>query len=251
MLRSVKAIEGYKLEATDGEIGKCADFLFDDERWTIRYMVAETGNWLAEHKVLISPVSLDKPEWITKTFPVKLTKAKIEGAPSLEENAPVSRRYEIIWNEHFGWPCYWCGTGLWQNNPTPTEMLYVKDRMLDTDYDPEEVHARSCDELTGAYHIRANDGKIGHVEDFILDDENWAIRYLVVNTRDWLPGGRSVLVTPSFIKTISWEKKELEVDLSVEQIKNSPKYDPNEAINREYEKVLFDYYGRPVYWEKE
>ena len=63
MLRSVKSMEGYVLRATDGDIGRCKDFLFDDEFWTVRYMVADTRKWLPGRKVLISPISLESPDW--------------------------------------------------------------------------------------------------------------------------------------------------------------------------------------------
>jgi hypothetical protein len=107
MLRSVKEVKGYMVQAKDGKIGRCKDFLFDDETWTIRYMVADTGKWLPDKKVLISPVSLGEPDWASNLFPVRLSKKQIEQAPELDENAPVSRQYEIKYHEYYGWPLYW------------------------------------------------------------------------------------------------------------------------------------------------
>jgi sporulation protein YlmC with PRC-barrel domain len=105
---------------------------------------------------------------------------------------------------------------------------------------------RSLEEVKG-YHIQATDGKIGHVEDFIVDDESWEIRYLVVDTRKWLHG-KQVLLSPKWIQEIKWLESNVYVDLSREAVRNSPKYDPFSPVNREYEIRLYDYYGRPKYW---
>jgi len=55
MLRSIKEIYNYVLQAEDGEIGRCKDFLFDDEHWTVRYMVVDTGKWLLGKKSAYIP----------------------------------------------------------------------------------------------------------------------------------------------------------------------------------------------------
>ena len=103
-MRSTKELMGYRLQATDGEIGRCRDFLFDDEQWAIRYMVADTGKWIPDRKVLISPLSLGEPDWSSKRFPVHLTKAQIEAAPSINEDQPVSRQHEVMVLRHYGYP---------------------------------------------------------------------------------------------------------------------------------------------------
>lgn len=46
MLKNIQSLQGHKLSANDGEIGHVADFLFDDQTWAIRYLVANTGSWL-------------------------------------------------------------------------------------------------------------------------------------------------------------------------------------------------------------
>jgi hypothetical protein len=102
-------------------------------------------------------------------------------------------------------------------------------------------------EVTG-YNIQTTEDEIGLVEDFILDDESWAIRYMVVNTRKWLPG-RKVLIAPAWINSIDWAEKNVKVFLSSEQVKNSPEYDASTPVNREYEMQLYDFYGRPKYWK--
>jgi len=247
MLRSLKELKNYVLEAKDGKIGRCKDFLFDDEHWTIRYMVADTGNFLPGRKVLISPISIGSPEWIRQVFPVRLIKEQIKEAPGLDQDAPVSRQYEIDISQFYGWNYYWHGTYPWGVAAYPralSDKPLVAEGVLEPD--SGDNHLRSVNEMCG-YHIQATDNEIGHVEDFIMDDESWAIRYMVVDTLNWLPG-RKVLVTPMWITAVSWADRKVSVNLSREQIKDCPEYDPAIPVNREYEEQLYDFYGRPKYW---
>ncbi len=108
----------------------------------------------------------------------------------------------------------------------------------------DDSHLRSTREVTG-YHIHATDGEIGHVEDFIVDDETWAVRYVVVGTRNWLPG-KKVILSPRWIKRVEWADSSLYFDLTRESVKNSPEFDPSKADNRDYEAYLYDHYGRPI-----
>ena len=113
----------------------------------------------------------------------------------------------------------------------------------------EQGRLRSVDEVIG-YNIQATDGDIGHVEEFIVDDDTWIIRWFVVDTRNWLPG-RKVLVAPDWVTRTSWGDRDVHVDVTRARIKDCPEYDPGLPINRRYEQQLYDYYGRPVYWEDE
>lgn len=249
MLRSVGELSDYVLAAEDGEIGRCRDFLFDDRHWATRYMVADTGKWLPGRKVLISILSLGDPDWIRRLFAVKLTKKQIEQSPSLDEDAPVSRRYETEYFDYHQWSYYWAGADVWGGGPYPLAYAATPaDRKGAPEERPEKCHLRSVREVKG-YHIRAADGEIGHVEDFIVDDADWVIRYMVVNTRNWLPG-RKVLITPPWVESIEWAERRVQVDLTREGVKESPEYNPSQPVNREYEVRLYDYYGRPHYWEK-
>jgi hypothetical protein len=249
MLRSISEIMGYKLEARDGDIGRCKDFLFDDRRWTVRYVVAETGGWLSDRKTLISPIALDGPDWGSRRLRTRLDRKSIENAPPLDEDAPVSRQYEMKYHAHYGWPHYWRGTGIWAADAYPQPLyddvgqsqLAVEDEEVDGD-----PHLRSMDEVID-YRLEAQDGKIGHVGDFIIDDETWQIRYVIADTRKWLSGKR-VLLSPSWIRGVHWGEQRVAVDLTREEVKNSPEFKPSEPVNREYEMRLYDYYGRPRYW---
>jgi hypothetical protein len=112
-----------------------------------------------------------------------------------------------------------------------------------------DQHLRSIREVTG-YRIKARDGEIGHVEDFVVDDESWIMRYLVVDTRNWLPGGKKVLLSPGWAERIDWGREEVSVDLKRGTVEQGPEYHPADAVNREVDTRLYDYYGRPVYWKQ-
>jgi sporulation protein YlmC with PRC-barrel domain len=239
MLRSTKEVYGYDILATDGEIGVVDDFYFDDQYWTIRYLVVNTHKWLPGRRVLVSLLALGQPDWGVRTLPVTLTREQVEKSPDVDLERPVSRQHEIILNEYYGWATWW--TAMRSAPPPPA---YVdKEVIRVAEGDP---HLRSTKEVAG-YHIQATDGKVGHVEDFILYDRNWTIRYLVVNTGNWLLG-RKVLMVPLWIEDVKWAESKIQVDLNQESIKNSPEYDPSAPVNRVYEERLYDYYGRPMYW---
>jgi hypothetical protein len=237
MLRSIKGLRGYTLSATDGDVGKVREFYFDDRSWTIRYLVADTGNWLTDRLVLLSTTSLGNPDWEAKVFPVGLARKQVEESPPISADEPVSRQMEMDLHGYYGWPPYWHGAAY-----MALAQLQAKRKQRG---DP---HLRSTREVIG-YHIQATDGEIGHVDDLIVDDEAWSIRYMIVDTRNWLPG-KKVLVAPQWTADIDWAGRRVSVDLSQDAIENGPEFDPSMPVNREYEVRLYDYYGRPHYWTR-
>lgn len=270
MLRSIDELIGFTIRATDGDIGKVDDFYFDDHTWTIRYLVVETGNWLSQHKVLLTPEALDKPLWSEEIMPVHLTKDEVENSPNIDLEKPVSRQYEMDLHEYYGWAPYWAPASHTLAMPTgyapaaynpidPTVPPRVSTRgagasvaqEVEARAEQEEVdpHLRSVREVMG-YDIQARDGEIGHVEDFIIDDERWLVQYMAVDTRDWLPG-KKVIVALEWIKDIDWLERDVMMDLKRETIKNSPEYDASRPLSRDYEATLYDHYGRSGYWQTE
>ncbi len=248
MLRDLNELKGYVLLAEDGEIGRCRYFLFDDHYWTVRYMVADTGKWLPDRKVLISPISLGSPDGKTRRLPVKLTKNSIENSPPISADQPVSREYEKEWFKHYGWSVYWIGGGIWGPVGYPPEIYQAptEKQTVQEETEPLESHLRSTDEVEG-YSIHSLDGDIGQVDNFIIEDSTWTIRYMVVKTGNWL-SGEKVLISPEWIELVDWADAKVTVDLTREEIENSPPYDPATPVNRDYELKLYDYYGRPKYW---
>ena len=231
MLRSLKEIKGFRLLVKDGEIGSCKDFLFDDRAWVVRYMVADTGKWLPGRKILISPTSLGTPDREANLLNVKLTKKQIENEPGLDSDAPVSRQYEIAYHTYFGVPYYWSDPAA--PLPMVDSVPIAGDKAIEIDASPnsDEAHLRSAVEVTG-YSIQAADGELGHVADFLLDDETWNISYLVVDAGKWLPG-KKFLVTPALLGAVDWVQDTVSVHMTREQLKKSPEYDSAISINRQ------------------
>jgi len=248
MLCSAKTIQGYKLDCRDGEIGKAQEFYFDDKHWTIRYLVANTGNWLTGRQVLISPYALIAVNEAEENIEISLTKKQIEKSPSLNTDKPVSRQFEEDFFGYYEWPVYWSGPNQWGYLPRLSRNRNEWDKSTSTEkaWDP---HLRSTHEVE-SYHIQASDGEIGHVADFIVDDDSWAIRYLVISTHNWLPG-KKVLVSPQWIESVSWNESKVFANLTREMIKNSPEYSEETLISRDYEIRLHDFYNRQGYWMDE
>jgi hypothetical protein len=251
MLNKATILKGYKLDCIDGEFGKVEEFYFDDHHWTIRYLVANTGNWLKGRQVLISPHALVAAIKAEKHIAVDLTKKKIEDSPSLNSDKPVSRQFEESYHGYYGWPMYWNGTNMGASGPymSGANATVVLDQEGSKESDDRaeawDFHLRSTDDVIG-HHIQAEDGGIGHVEDFIIDDETWAIRYLVVDTKNWWTG-KHVLISPQWIDRVSWEEGKVFVNLSREVIKKSPEY-TEESLSRAYETELHQHYQREGYW---
>ncbi|MCL4176961.1 MAG: PRC-barrel domain containing protein [Verrucomicrobia bacterium] len=245
MLYKAATLKGYTLDSLDGEIGKVEGFYFDDQFWTIRYLVANTGNWLSGRQVLISPYALVAALKEEQHIAIDLTKQQIEDSPSLSTDLPVSRQFEEAYYGYHRWPMYWAGPYMWGSHPhlERERAKWKESTPSEKAWDP---HLRSTDAVSG-YAIQALDGDLGHVEDFIIDDETWAIRYLVVATRNWWPG-KKVLVSPQWIQRVSWSESKVFVNLSREAIKQSPEYTAESLITRDYEAGLHGHYQLEGYW---
>jgi len=236
MLDKAKTLTGYSLHSLDGEIGKVKDFYFDDRDWTIRYLVADTGEWLISRKVLISPHSLAGVDRDQGSITVKLTKDQIEHSPTLNRDKPVSRQFEQAYLGFYGLPMYF---GFEHGRVKAGQFSQTRKKHGDPDL-------RSTHDVSG-HHVEASDGEIGHVEDFLIDDQTWAIRYLIIDTRDWLPG-KKVLISPKWIERVSWSEKQVVVDLTREAIQQAPEYTDGVAVTRDLETALHRHYNRPGYW---
>jgi len=224
MLRSTKDLFGYAVRAIDGEFGKVHDVYFDDQAWIVRYLVIQTGDWLMRRNVLLTTDLIGSPAPAERVLPVMLNMREIERSPGVNSDKPVSLQMRRDPYEYYMWTPYWNvpggGAGALVISPLLVESEEQERVVEERKYDP---HLRSSREVIG-YHIQATDGEIGHVKDFLVDDATWTISYLVVDTRNWLPG-KKVLIAPQQIKEISWAKRKVHVELSREAIKNSTGFD--------------------------
>lgn len=255
MFNSISHLSGSKVTASDGDIGHVKEAFFDDRTWTLRYLVVETGSWLSGREVLISPYSVRQPLGSEKHIHVALTQDKVRNSPGVDTHQPVSRQHEREYLAYYQYPEYWDGGSLWGMGSLPYPVTPVQARvelqanrtMLERDVKAAEVHLRSSAHVTG-YEIQATDDSIGHVQDFVFDDETWAIRYLVVDTRNWWPGGRKVLIGMHWADRIDWATHKVHVRLTREQVKASPVFEDVGSIHREYEMQLHQSYQRQGYW---
>jgi sporulation protein YlmC with PRC-barrel domain len=227
MLRNSKNLQGCSIGATDGTIGEVKDLYFDDEAWVIRYLVVSTGAWLANRKVLISPFALSQPQWALKLLRASLTTEQVKNSPDIDTDKPVSRQHEVQYLKYYSYPAYWGGDAAKQHHS-------------------DDPHLRSCNAVV-KYHVHASDGDVGHVEGLLVDDETWAIRYLIVDTSNWWLG-HQVLVAPQWIHDVNWFSSSVCVELSRKTLKDAPLYEPASSPDRRQEIELFEYYGRPGYW---
>jgi hypothetical protein len=251
MLRDTSELKGLAIRATDGELGTVKEFYFDDSSWAIRYLTVESGGWLSGKEVLISPYSILGTDWDKREVDVALTKKQVENSPSVDTHLPVSRQHEVAYLGYYGYPYYWDGPYLWGPGYFPSGLAFptiasLENRTGKRQKESNDTHLRSTNEVAG-YHIEAADGDIGHVQGFILDEEAWAIRYVVISTTNWWPG-KKVLVSPAWMKKVSWGESKLYTGLTREAIKGAPEYIESRKISREFENDLHLHYGQPPYW---
>lgn len=232
MLRSMKQMDGFTVVASDGEVGTVANFLFDDEKGTVRYLVVDTGGWLIGRTVLLSPHAVQQVAWRARNIHVLLTKEQVENGPNVDTDKPVSRQYEASLFNHYGYPYYWTGPLAWGTAPYPMPAMPASaiDPVFQTrpfgafpqrkQGDPQ---LRSADAIMG-YGIESLDGKVGHVEDFLFDDVDWSIVALVVATKNWWPD-RHVLLSLNLVERVSWEDKAIFVSADRTYIELSPDFD--------------------------
>jgi hypothetical protein len=250
MLWNASAINGYAIEASDGQIGSVSDFLFDDGTWLVRWLVVDTGNWLSGRKVLLPPSVLAQLYAKEKVFAVKLTMQQVKDSPDIDTDRPVSRQMETSVYDYYGWSPYW-GTGFYMGGYAympggMAESPYLgltqrQAEIADERHRDDDVHLRSIEAVTG-YHTHATDGAIGHVEDFLVEDENWSVHYLVVDTRNWWPG-KKVLISPRSVQDIDWTDRLVNLDVDRQKVKSGPAYDPPATVDRAYEDRFHNYYG--------
>lgn len=222
MLHKVKELKGDRIAARDGEIGRVDELYFDDKDWRVRYLVVDTGRWLARRKVLISPVSIDRSKSTEGAIAVGFSRDQVERSPGVDDDKPVSRQYEEALARYYGYSLYWAPPEAFAV-PTRERGIEAARALKEAEHKASESHLRASGEVIG-YSIRAADGPIGHVDDLVVDDRNWVIADLVVDTRNWLPG-KKVLIPPSAVEDIDWETREVRVRMprgAIEQRSPAP-----------------------------
>lgn len=224
------------MQATDGDIGNVKEFYFDDTKWSVRYLIVQTGNWLSGREVLIAPQAIIETFGIGKKFLVNFNKEKVCNSPDIDTHKPVSGQQEIELYGHYAWQRYggsgfYAGGSIGFITPHPTIDEKILTEIIDKDKRVDyDVHLRSTSIITG-YHIKALDGEIGHVNDFIINDETWQVIYLVIDTHNWV-GGKKILIPVTHIKDIQWENSKVVIDETITTIKDSIVFDESKFIEQ-------------------
>ena len=260
-LRRFADLRSYTIGATDGDVGAVDDLYFDDLSWTVRYLVADTGGWLAGRKVLLSPAALRGFDAAGMRVRTELTRRQVEGSPSIDTQKPVSRQHETEFLSYYGYAPYWTGPYLWGAAADPYAAAGIVPPLAETpahsrageelaarERQGGDTHLHSASAVSG-YGIRATDGELGHLEDFLVDEQDWAIRYLIVDPQNWWPGPH-VLVGTDWIRGVSWNDSMVDVEVTREAVRNAPRWEPAPTLPREYETRLYGHYGRPGYWDR-
>ncbi len=251
-----KNITNLPIEAKDGSIGQLKDCLFDDQHWTLRYFVADTGKWLPGRKVLLSPLHFDEPESgivpiINDRLPVSLTKEQIKNSPPIEDNMPVSRQYEVEFARYYQHNAYWNGPYFWGISHIP-QYRATFDTSTEERFESEVAHKervqeieksslRSINEVIG-YKINAQDDEFGHIHDFLIDEDYWRIHYLIVDSKKWLPS-QKYLIDIDWIKSFDWANQTATVGLTKKMIQEAPEFDSTLPLEDHYIDRLYDHYG--------
>ena len=261
MLRTVKRLHRCKVHALDGEIGTVEQVYFDDEAWGIRYLVVETGTWLNERRVLLSPYAVLPSPAASDRVQVRLTRQQVRDSPNIDTHKPVSRQHELDYLRYYNYPTYWGGPNLWGMGAWPAfdapDAEPGSTARFNGPIAPEgsvpsdatDVHLRSTNEVKG-YRLETIDGKFGHVSDFVYDDRAWALRYLVADKRNWWSGGKQVLVGVHWVELVDWAGSTVTVMLTRDAIRQYPAYDVSVPVPHSYEAALREYYGREDYWSR-
>lgn len=281
MLFGVNKLKGYNLHAKDGQMGKLEEVYFDDGCWWIRYLVINVGSWLNRKQVLLIPDVVEGIDAESNEIAVSLMKKEVEGSPDALVITPVSREREIALHRHYDWTPYWhvdpvasAGYGRVPetivrpysgvkanvdvaNDATAFADARVQDRASGVDAEANtreaegkvfvaELHPsgrlQSSKDVSG-YHVQAPDGEIGHVDDFLVDPTLQVIQYLVIDTRDWLPG-KKVVVPPRFVSQLQSDGSKIHLGLSKDQIQQAPEFEGEKGavVSDEMEVHLLEYY---------
>lgn len=245
MLRQIKELGTYRLHATDGDIGHLEQFYFDDRDWKIRYFVMDIGTWLHGKKVLMSPSAIVGVDAPTKTINAAFTKQQVQESDDVGMHKPEGLEQPHDYSLFVGWPPYYDGLSALNDSdrgpvpdraPDPEKGKTSEHSMLQ----PYDEHLRSS-KMVSRYHVMALDGEIGQIKDGIVDDQTWAIEYVVSTVRNWR-SSKKVLLPTEWILWVSAAESNVYVSLTRNNIATAPAFDPEKPVTRDLEIALHNHY---------
>ena len=240
MIISSKQLTHFSIQALDDKVGGIRDILFDDETFTVRYLVADTNTWLPlSRKVVISPISVKQLDEDSESVHINMTVDTLKNSPSIDEHKPVSREYEENLFKYFGYGYYWIGPGAWGEFAHPNELVELQRAEESETETPKKStnHLRAVGEV-GGYEVATTTDNVGHISNFVIDTESWKIIMLVVDTNNWLPGGKHLALLPSDIESIDWAAHSVVVNLSHDELVDRPEVESEKISEEGYVPML-------------
>jgi sporulation protein YlmC with PRC-barrel domain len=237
-----------EMEGNHKSIGNVSDVYFDEEKWVLRYLVVDTGTWLSENLTLLSPYNVVEVDWNKEKILVDLSRKQIEDGPKAFLNKTPTRNYELRYNSYYGIPNYWGNSsygieidGLWAGGLYPQKTENLETYNSNMDYESkEDQHLHSTNDILN-FHIQAADEEVfGIISDFIIDDSTWGLRYILINTHKFWPGGKKILFAPEWVERFDWEHRFLVTNFHQKVIESFPEYDPEIPVEINLQKNLKD-----------
>ncbi len=209
MLRTMKELRCFSVWSGDGLIGKLHDIYFNPLDWGVESFLCDSDYKLTNRALLMSVKDVSKVDWKDRLFIVNIIQDQLDGSALPVKNST--------------------------------------DKLDKDDKDESNLELKLSRETTGI-DVRTEKEKIGYVEDLYIDIENWKVRYLLLNTLDSMDEKNKLIILPGWIDWKQWNEPEVFVNKNNFQLLNSPDYDFNFPLNRDYENSFFNYYKEEKYW---
>lgn len=264
MLISLREVTGYEMHSRDGKIGIASDFLFDQKSWFIKSIVDKSGKVFSK-ELLFSAGSIGGLDMQEKILHMDLDNEQIKHSPRLtvrdvlnpERFLPMDDNKVVF---HSDWLNNWNSMRLTvlgkQKKYATTKILNssdllhqeaMKDASLFVRNDDEEIPTLQSSAMTFGFKISSRNGDMGYMQDFIVNDEDWSIKFLVINTKRNF-SGKKILVSPEAIDWISWRRKHVSVDMEKEKLAGCPHFDMSFPLNPELQSAIQEKYECHQYW---
>jgi hypothetical protein len=214
MLWGASSIRGYAVVATDGTSGTVADFIFEDQGWTIKWLVVETGAWFSGRRLFVPVSAFEHPDPETREFSLSMTLAELADCP---------------------------GRDLAELSDAETGAHFTEADMAGNQTTDGGPHFRSLAVMHLA-SIEAADGEVGHAEDFLIDSADWQIKYLVVDTSDWW-FGEKILISTRAITGIDTMHHVVTLDATRQFVKDGARFSPEQTVDGAFDESFETYFG--------
>lgn len=267
MLISLKQLTDFELYSVDGKAGRINDTLFDRKDWSLKYIVDKSSKLLSR-EIAVSYEAIAEINWQARKVYLRYSQEQIRQSPSVKakkslNDPPKAFRRQPVQVFHYDWVMNreetynneFTGTqeeagsavisdsGDYTNHSGTGGARYV---VQDEEYGTPVL--QSTDKAIGL-KISTKTGDLGVVEDFIVDDSNWLIQFMIIATQKNLRGKR-ILVAPEAISWINWKQKHITVDLDKEKLAGCPNFNLLFPLVNDSKKMLYEQYECLQFWKE-